>query len=368
MICRPMESSLSNNRPNAGPTGRCCTLGRLGDRHRAPLPMLTAWVLLCLLCSAAAGRDIFVNNLAGDDRFNGSSPENVPGLEGPVRTIARALKLARPGDRIVLANTEQPYRESVTLAGARHSGNSVRRFILDGNGATLSGAAPVPKDAWEHVAGAVFRFRPPHVAYQQLFLDGRPAQRVKTPPGADNPPHLEPLQWCLYRGHIYFSVDPNDTKLPGDYRLSYAHHQVGITLYHVHDVVIADLTVEGFQLDGINAANSARNVLIGGVTCRGNGRSGVVVGGASLVELDGCLLGDNGHAQLLTSPYSETHLRRTTLLGNTAPGWVDRGGVVYLHGYPNRIRKLSGGLDELFPPQPPAGQYPRRRIQSHRSP
>lgn len=325
------------------------------DRNSCPAAWWAAAGLLVLgfcLPGPIEARDIFVNNSAGDDRFNGSAEQSLPGLGGPVRTIAKALQLAQAGDRIVLASTGVAYRESVTLAGTRHSGDSVRPFILQGNGATINGAAPVPKDAWEHVRGPVFRFRPPHLAYQQLFLDGRPAARVAAESQAEDPPELAPLHWCLHGGYVYFCIDPDQTKLAGDYPLSYAHQQVGITLYHVRHVVIADLTVEGFQLDGINAANSARNVLLGGVTCRGNGRSGIAVGGASLVEVDGCVLGDNGAAQLLTLPYSETHLRRTTLLGNTAPGWVDQGGPVYPHGIPYLSGPLRGGLDELTPEQP----------------
>ena len=45
-----------------------------------------------------------------------------------------------------------------------------------------------------------------------------------------------------------------------------------------------------------------------GVTAHGNGRSGVCVSGASIVELVGCLVGNNGQAQLLTLPLSETHM------------------------------------------------------------
>ena len=56
-------------------------------------------------------------------------------------------------------------------------------------------------------------------------------------------------------GQIYFCVE--QTKLPGDYRLSYARQQTGITLFHVDYVLITDLIVQGFQLDGINLFNSA---------------------------------------------------------------------------------------------------------------
>ena len=75
-----------------------------------------------------------------------------------------------------------------------------------------------------------------------------------------------------------------------------------MTLFHVEKVRIVDLTVQGFQVDGISLSNSAREVLLSGVTCRGNGRSGLAVGGASSVTIRESLLGDNGQAQLLTLP------------------------------------------------------------------
>src|SRR5262249_23900589 len=82
-------------------------------------------------CEAAA-RDIFVNNLAGDDLLDGTLPTNTsPGI-GPFHTITRALRAAGPGDRIDLANTGEPYRESVSLVGSRHSGNALRPFTIEG--------------------------------------------------------------------------------------------------------------------------------------------------------------------------------------------------------------------------------------------
>ena len=59
---------------------------------------------------------------------------------------------------------------------------------------------------------------------------------------------------------------------------------------------------------------------------------GITVGGASLVDIEDCLVGNNGQAQLLTLPFSETHVRRSELLSNTAPGWVNKGGRVYIDG------------------------------------
>ncbi len=310
---------------------------------RAPLALS---ILVLMLSAATAGaRDIYVNNLDGDDAATGRSAQSSPDRTGPVKTIAKALRLAETGDRIVLAKTSEPYRESVSLVGSRHSGRSWQPFVLAGNGAVLDGSAPVPKDAWEHYLGAVFRFRPARLGHQQLFLKGRPAPRVMSAAVGGGVPELNPGEWCLHEDHIYFCVQP--TRLPQDYELTCAALETGITLFHVEHVAILDLTVQGYQLDGISAFNSARRVRIAGVTARGNGRSGIAVGGASQVEIDACLVGNNGAAQLLTLPLSETHVRNSELLGNTAPAWVDQGGRTYVGQ-----KLLQGGLDEIKPEGP----------------
>ena len=299
---------------------------------------------LLLLGAEAAGRDIHVDNLSGDDSFTGRHLGSMADRSGPVRTIAKALRMARGGDRIVLAKTEQPYRESISLVGSRHSGFLDHPFVIEGSGAILDGSAPVPPGAWEHYREAVFRFRPPRTGHQQLFIDDRPAARVAAGPPAKEPPKLEPLQWCLYAGGIYFCVEPG--KLPKDYGFTYAHRQTGITLFHVRGVAIINLTVQGFRLDGINAHNSAREIYISDVTSRGNGRSGITVGGASQVEIDVCVLGNNGRAQLLTLPHGRTSVRNSQLFSNTAPAWVQRGGRVYLDG-----TRVEGGIDRDVAPR-----------------
>jgi hypothetical protein len=319
-------------------------------------PILAVFAATCLTVSAASARDIFVNNRSGDDRFTGHQRTTTPDGIGPVRTIEKALRLAQQGDRIQVENTGEPYRESLSLMGSRHSGYLLEPFVLAGNGAVLDGSAPIPANAWENYRGdkttegtktselwkPVFRFQPPRVQYQQLFLSGRPASRVPVRTADDEPPKLDSLQWCLHRGYIYFAVERQ--KLPGDYPLSYATKPAGISLLAVQNVVIQDFVIQGFHLDAINALESCRMVRVLRVTCRGNGRSGVSVGGASLVELDQCLVGDNGFAQLLTHPWSETHLQNSELVSNTAPAWVDHGGKVFRDG-----KEIRGGLDDFRP-------------------
>ena len=92
-----------------------------------------ATVLIWIAVSASASaRDIYVNNVAGDDRFSGVAAATQGARIGPCRTIAHALELAAKGDRIILAATGEPYRESITLQAGRHSGFGDRPFEIVG--------------------------------------------------------------------------------------------------------------------------------------------------------------------------------------------------------------------------------------------
>ena len=284
--------------------------------------LFLVWIALS---GRASARDIYVNNVAGDDRFDGAAPSTQGARLGPCRTIAHALELATKGDRVVLAATGEPYRESITLQAGHHSGFSDRPLTIAGGGAILHGAAPVP-DAWQHVGGEVYRFSPPRKSFQLLFLDGKPATRVGVGPVELKLPELQPRQWCLFQRDLYFRTDPGRT--PSSYRLEYCALQVGITLYEVRNVVIQDLIVQGFQLDGINAHDSVFDARFMRITCRGNARSGISVGGASRVEITECLLGGNGEAQLRTEGYSHTRVVSSRLLDDTAPALKNEGGSV----------------------------------------
>ncbi|MGD9644403.1 MAG: right-handed parallel beta-helix repeat-containing protein [Pirellulales bacterium] len=289
---------------------------------------LSAALLIVVVTSAAAtARDWFVNNRGGDDAFSGQI-ERTGTLDGPVRTIARALRLAGKGDRIVLANSGEPYRESVSLVGGPHSGLPGHPFVFEGNGATLDGRTTIPPEDWQSYGGPVFRFSPRRLAYQQLYLNNVPAVRHPTPRGGALP-RLAPLEWYLDGGYLYFRIE--EERMIDDYALSCAAETVGITAYKVHDVVIQNLTIQGFQLDGIQVHDSYE-CLIGGVTSRGNGRTGVAVVGASRATVDQCVLGDNAEAQLLVEYPARVKVFESDLLPKTAPAIVNRDGEVEVDG------------------------------------
>lgn len=290
-------------------------------------------ILVVLAFALPAGaRDIYVNNLVGDDHYNGLAETHRGGFAGPVATINQALRIVGKGDRIVLANTGQPYRESLSLSAGHQSGLPHLPLVIFGNNAILDGTAPVTPDAWQHFAGDVYRFRPERLTHQQLYLGPKPARRVAFDPAAGEVPELKPLEWMLRDGHIYFRVEPG--KLPRDYELRYAALQTGITLYHVRHVIIRDLVVQGFQLDGVNVFDGAGHVALLGLTCRGNGRSGVSIGGSSRATVQSCLVGDNGAAQVRAEGFCIAELIDTTLVPNTAPAIAHEGGRLLIDGRP----------------------------------
>jgi hypothetical protein len=96
----------------------------------------------------------------------------------------------------------------------------------------------------------------------------------------------------------------------------------------VQGVVIADLVVQGFQIDGINAHDQVDDCRLVNVTARGNGRSGVAAAGASHIALDGCLIGDNGTSQLYTEGQATIATEGSEIIANTAPAVESRGGAV----------------------------------------
>jgi hypothetical protein len=131
----------------------------------------------------------------------------------------------------------------------------------------------------------------------------------------------------LIDGWIYFRVEKD--LLPGSYDLSCGGRGTGITLYQVDGVVIRDLNVRGFQLDGINAHDTAREVEIVRVSSSQNGRSGFTVAGASRVMLNQCSASGNGNSQLRVEGYSQTKVRECDFDEASAPALVHEGGRLF---------------------------------------
>ncbi|WP_164100930.1 hypothetical protein [Candidatus Laterigemmans baculatus] len=274
-------------------------------------------VIGCLLMtSPVLARDLIVDNLRGSDSQNDRGFVPGPATFGPYRTINRALAGARSGDRIVLTNTGEPYREMIALNGYRHSGSPGAPFEIVGNGATLDGTVAAGMERWRAVGGGVWQLEPTPPGYPLLSRGGRPLNRVEIIAGGDLQ-QLQPLSWARAGALIYFRGEPH--RGPFDYPLEVTELTTGITLYDVHDVVIRDLVVRGYRLDGINAHDRVRETAIVGVASRHNGRSGITVAGASQVTIGATLCEQNGKAQLRVEGRGVARLGNVDLVAGTDP-------------------------------------------------
>ena len=232
----------------------------------------------------------------------------------------------------MVVNTGVPYRESVRLSGSRHSGGILGPFILDGGGATLDGSGPLPPEGWTFVSGEVFSCRPARLGHQQLFVNGKLAVRHPARTDEIGLPDLAPLEWCLRDGQVYFRVEAGH--VPSDYEIGCCVLQTGITLEQVTDVVVRNFVVQGFAVDGVSAHDVARDARLLDLVCRGNGRSGITVAGASLAAVDSCRLLGNGASQLRCESPARAFVDRSELVPDTAASLAIEGGRVMLDGKP----------------------------------
>lgn len=119
---------------------------------------------------AAVGADWYVDNLLGDDTRDGRSSAVVSPQQGPLATITRAIQLARAGDTIHLNPTGQLYRQTADFY--RHPGGVAGRpLVLDGHGATLSGADPCPAESWQAWRNGIWKREAKNVRI--FVIDGR---------------------------------------------------------------------------------------------------------------------------------------------------------------------------------------------------
>lgn len=281
-----------------------------------------------LATSSLQARDLVVDNVNGSDSQNDRGKVLGPATYGPYRTINRALKGALPGDRIVLTNTGEPYRECIALAGPQHSGAPGAPFEIVGNGATLDGShIPLPEN-WIAKQRGIWELQPAPAGFGMLILDGQPLpyQELETPDLSQ----LKPLHWTRSDARIYFR--PEENRGPFDYGLEVTTQTTGVTLYDVRHVVIRDLTVRGYRLDGIQAHSRSRNVTILGVTTQHNGRAGITVANDCRARIGATLSQQNGTAQLRVEGRGVAEIGNVDFAEENGPAVItaDHGRVVKL--------------------------------------
>lgn len=254
---------------------------------------------------------IYVDNENGSDAFDGTVARPIDTYTGPVRSIRRALQLVTNGATLEFAANATPYYDSLELAGGRCSGTTYMPFTVNGNGAIIDGSSPVPEDAWEDLGDRLWKFRPRHKGFYQLIRDNAVLPEFQVPADAQKLPAIPPGQWAAWRSAIYYQAP--DLVHPGTQAIRFSHRDVGLTLYHVHDVQVRDLTFRFFRIDGISAPDLCRDVTLQGVTSYGNGRAGLSTAGSSRITVNEASIGENRTNQVRIANFSQLYVRDSTL-------------------------------------------------------
>ncbi|RBP38522.1 hypothetical protein DES53_11140 [Roseimicrobium gellanilyticum] len=214
---------------------------------------------------AIGGSSIHVDPIKGDDTHDG--------VAGPVRTIARAIRLAKPGDTVHLEPAT--YFESVDLSG-KH-GEPGRPITIDGHGAIIEGSDPVKLAEWESMGDGLYRRvklmpRMDEAILSRWFFlwDDKinrmsrcskgPSQPLKKP--AD----LLPGEWTYVKEETAFYV-----KLPADkpldsVRIRYPLRSSGVVFSRegshlaVRNITATHVHNDGFNIHGAQRALTFENI------------------------------------------------------------------------------------------------------------
>lgn len=246
----------------------------------------------------AEAREIYVDNLHGRNMNDGSTSDITQSKAGPVRTISRALDLAKSADVIVLKNTGTPYYESISLTGSRHSGIGAHPFVIQGNGSTISGLRSIPRDGWREVEPKLWKLTFTRKGYYQIVRNGRLVPEFLPEKDTDPVAALPPGQWVSWHGSVYFRQD--QPAHPRDQSFAFSAEQTGISLHHVNNVLITNVTLQHFRFDGLHAQGLCSEVELDNVNAVENGRAGIVASSASKIQVFGGSVSRNGRHEVLT--------------------------------------------------------------------
>lgn len=257
---------------------------------------LTVTVGLSLISSDLFAGEVFVDNLVGRDAYDGTMDTGRQG-SGPVQSLQRAAELAGYCGTVILKNTGTPYYESLSLTGNRHSGTPGSPFTIIGNGSTISGLRMVPRQGWRQAGTGVWKLNVSRKGYYQFLRAGQLLPEYLPEPGANVLESLPAGHWVSWRGLIYFKQDGIDP--PSNQDFAFTADQTGISLHHVSNISIQDVTLQHFRFDGLHAQGLCDNVQLNNVNSIENGRAGFACSGASKIDLFGGEATRNGRHQIL---------------------------------------------------------------------
>ncbi len=225
---------------------------------RQRIPAATVFIFSAVL--AIAQNVFYVDAMAGNDEQDGLSPQ------AALRSLAAAMARIQPGDTVSLGARQCFYESMVFVRG----GTPWRPITIEGNGATISGLAPVPADPWQDLGDGRF-FQPDGTrvgALEPYLIDGD-NRRLE---GTRKPEELKVGQACWTAKGISLRCAPGVT--PAQLGLRGTYRPCGVTMSNISYVTIRNLNAEYFANDGFNMHGYCRGLHYENICARNNGDDG----------------------------------------------------------------------------------------------
>lgn len=221
---------------------------------------------LALSLPLHAGRILNVHPETGN---NGND-----GVTAPVKSIARAVALAQPGDTVLLAPVT--YYESVNLGSK--AGLPDQPIIIDGQGATIEGSAPVKAADWESLGGGLFRkvnlvstAGGSYVGRWFFLWDGRMNHMGRTSKGPSQPlkkvADLQAGEWTyvLEENAHYLKIPEGQTLDAANIRYPALANGVSLSRKGAH-LIIRNITATHVYNDGFNIHGDQVGIVFENIT------------------------------------------------------------------------------------------------------
>jgi len=292
--------------------------------------MRTRHAVLCLLlsCGLAPADTWYVNNQAGDDANDGRSAKTA------FATIAKATASANTSDSIVLANTGVAYREPILMR--RLGGTPAKPFVIEGNGATITGLKPLKPTDWKPAAAGTLFLPIEKKPYGPPFLVSR-GQRLTA---AKSAAAVQPGQFFWDKGGVHFR--PEAGKSVESYQLEATLVTSGLTVQSSSYIICRNLVSEYHSNDGFNVHGDCRGITCENIVGRHNGDDGF-----SIHEVIGAVV-RNGHFHHNRWGIQDVNGSRSVFNGITAEH-NSGDGVNFVGGYHSLVDSIvrDNGKDQI---------------------
>jgi hypothetical protein len=313
-------------------------------------------------------REFYVNNITGADTNDGLSPA------AAVRTLAKAVSLlTTPGDTLHLADTAEPYRETLTL-GENFGGVAGHPIIIDGHGATITGADPLRADGWVAAgAGGLYKSTALMDELQEtddaakimrvyFIFDGVQQRMGRTSKGSKpafkTPAELAAGEWTFVETEraFYIKTDASDLAA-ANIEIPYRRNGVTIRANNAAatHILIKNLICCHVLNDGFNFHGTTRNLRLENIAAYECGDDGISPHESCEMDIDGLWsIGNstgmaNGYITLTTAAniHLENNFACQLMTGHSALTRVTHAriratdGQLLTQGNPNRDPALA---------------------------